>query len=83
MVHGSAQKIKQSIDPDFVSITYGAGGSTRERTQDYAELTREIFNFDVMPHLTCVGHSRDELKSTIQRFYDAGFQRRKKRQPHR
>ncbi len=69
----TALKVKEQIDPDFVSITYGAGGSTRERTQEYAELIRLIYNFDVMPHLTCVGHSRDELRHTLDRFYETGF----------
>lgn len=69
----TAHRIKEHIDPDFVSITYGAGGSTRERTQEYAELIRLIFDFDIMPHLTCVGHSRDELKGIIERFREAGF----------
>lgn len=69
----TAQQVKEQIDPDFVSITYGAGGSTRERTQEYAELIRLIFDFEVMPHLTCVGHSRDELKATLDRFAETGF----------
>lgn len=60
-------------NPDFVSITYGAGGSTRERTLAYAELIKDIFSFEVMPHLTCVGHSRDELRDTLQGFKNAGF----------
>ncbi len=59
--------------PDFVSITYGAGGGTRERTLAYGELLADIFAFEVMPHLTCVGHSRDELAGIIQHFHDAGF----------
>ncbi|MEM8549519.1 MAG: methylenetetrahydrofolate reductase [NAD(P)H] [Verrucomicrobiota bacterium] len=59
--------------PDFVSITYGAGGSTRERTLDYGELLQEIFGFEVMPHLTCVGHSRDDLRSILARFKEKGF----------
>ncbi|MEM9227837.1 MAG: methylenetetrahydrofolate reductase [NAD(P)H] [Verrucomicrobiota bacterium] len=59
--------------PDFVSITYGAGGSTRERTLDYGELLQEIFGFEVMPHLTCVGHSRDDLRSILSRFKEKGF----------
>jgi len=63
----------KSFGPDFVSITYGAGGSTRERTLDYGELMQEIFGFEVMPHLTCVGHSREELKGILERFKETGF----------
>jgi methylenetetrahydrofolate reductase (NADPH) len=59
--------------PDFVSITYGAGGSTRERTLEYAVLLRERFGFEVMPHLTCVGHSRAELHAVLERLRAAGF----------
>lgn len=69
----TAQTIKENIDPDFVSLTYGAGGGTRQRTQEYAAMIREIFDFDVMPHLTCVGHSRDELREILERFYETGF----------
>lgn len=61
------------FSPDFVSITYGAGGSTRERTLAYAELIQDIFGYDVMPHLTCVGHSRQELRDILVRFRQAGF----------
>lgn len=66
-------KALTSFGPDFVSITYGAGGSTRERTLDYGELLEDIFGFEVMPHLTCVGHSRDELRVILGRFKQAGF----------
>ena len=60
---------------DFVSITYGAGGSSRERTIEYGELLAEIFNFEVMPHLTCVGHSVDELRGIISGYKARGFKR--------
>lgn len=66
-------KALQASEPDFVSITYGAGGSTRERTLDYGELLKDIFGFEVMPHLTCVGHSRDELRGILARFQKSGF----------
>jgi methylenetetrahydrofolate reductase (NADPH) len=59
--------------PDFVSITYGAGGSTRSRTLKYARRLHEDFGYTVMPHLTCVGHSRDELKQIIAEFKTAGL----------
>ncbi|WPJ95281.1 methylenetetrahydrofolate reductase [NAD(P)H] [Coraliomargarita algicola] len=59
--------------PDFASITYGAGGSTRSRTLKYARHLREDYGYAVMPHLTCVGHSRDELRGIIEEFRDAGL----------
>ncbi|MFP4281758.1 MAG: methylenetetrahydrofolate reductase [NAD(P)H] [Opitutales bacterium] len=59
--------------PDFVSITYGAGGSTRERTLHYADLLKDECGLNVMPHLTCVGSSRAEILEIV-RDYDArGF----------
>ena len=58
---------------DFVSITYGAGGSSRDRTVDYGDLLRKIFGFEVMAHLTCVGHSRDEIASVVSGYETAGF----------
>lgn len=58
---------------DFVSITYGAGGSTRERTIEYGEILQNQFAFDVMPHLTCVGHSKNELLEILKRYQVSGF----------
>lgn len=68
-----AAKAVQAYAPDFVSITYGAGGSSRERTIEYGELLRDLFGFEVMPHLTCVGHSRDELAAILERFQRSDF----------
>ncbi len=58
---------------DFVSITYGAGGSGRDRTVDYGDVLRGIFGFEVMAHLTCVGHSRAELETVISGYANSGF----------
>src|SRR5688572_6970080 len=63
----------QRIKPDFVSVTYGAGGSTRERTAQVSEILRQECHFTVMPHLTCVGHSRAELSDVADRIYAGGF----------
>lgn len=68
----SAAALKR-IAPDFVSVTYGAGGSTRERTAQVAALLREELGFTVMPHLTCVGHSRSELGEIADRIHAGGF----------
>ncbi len=58
---------------DFVSVTYGAGGTTRERTAQVSRLLKDEFDFTVMPHLTCVGHSRAELTALADQIHDNGF----------
>ena len=69
----NAHHLKTIFQPDFVSITYGAGGNTREHTLEYATLLKDEIGFEVMPHLTCVGHSRNEIYEIVGKFYDAGF----------
>ena len=61
------------MNPDFVSVTYGAGGTTRDRTAQVSTMLKNEFNFTVMPHLTCVGHSRDELGEIADRIHAGGF----------
>jgi len=63
----------RSLNPDFVSVTYGAGGSTRERTAQVSDFLRQDFGFTVMPHLTCVGHTRDDLSALADRIHERGF----------
>ncbi len=69
----AAREIREHLQPDFVSITYGAGGSTRERTFRYAGILKDEYGFEVMPHLTCVGSSRTELLSIIEEYQRSGF----------
>ena len=61
------------LEPNFVSITYGAGGGTRATTLKYARMLKEKHGFEVMPHLTCVGHSKEELLEILREFEQAGF----------
>lgn len=61
------------MNPDFVSVTYGAGGTTRDRTAQVCDFLKRDFGFTVMPHLTCVGHTRDELSAVADRIHDGGF----------
>jgi len=63
----------QRIAPDFVSVTYGAGGTTRDRTAQASAMLKNEFGFTVMPHLTCVGHSRAELGAAADQLHQAGF----------
>src|ERR1700722_19965215 len=53
------------LAPDFVSVTYGAGGSTRERTVDLVGRIQRELDIETVPHLTCVGHSRAELADVL------------------
>jgi methylenetetrahydrofolate reductase (NADPH) len=62
-----------SIKPDFISVTYGAGGSTRDRT---IKITSEITARTSVPtvaHLTCVGSTRDELVEILGKYREAGI----------
>lgn len=69
----AAEDIREHLNPGFVSITYGAGGSTRERTLRYGKLLRENYGFEVMPHLTCVGSSYEEIEGLLAEYEAAGF----------
>jgi methylenetetrahydrofolate reductase (NADPH) len=60
------------LTPNFVSVTYGAGGSTRERT--HSTITRILSETDLTPaaHLTCVGAARGEIDEIVDRYHDVG-----------
>ena len=58
------------LDPGFVSVTYGAGGSTRDRTIDLVTQIKRTTGIEAMAHLTCVGHTREELSEILNRLRD-------------
>ena len=62
----------QALQPSFVSVTYGAGGSTRERTHDLIVRIQRETNLTAVSHLTCVCHSRDELAAILDRYAALG-----------
>jgi methylenetetrahydrofolate reductase (NADPH) len=62
----------EELKPSFVSVTYGAGGSTRQRTHDLVVRIMSETNLDVIPHLTCVGHTANEIDEIIERYAEAG-----------
>jgi len=69
----SAMAALESIAPDFISVTYGAGGSTRDRT---IRITSEITartHIPTVAHLTCVGSTRDELIEILGRYRETGI----------
>ena len=64
------------LDLSFVSVTYGAGGSTRDTTRDIVVRVNEEQAFPAMPHLTCMSHTVDEIDVAARRL------RRQRRREH-
>lgn len=56
------------FDPDFVSVTYGAGGSTREKTIDWTLRIKNEHKLNVMMHLTCIAASREDIDGIVRRL---------------
>jgi methylenetetrahydrofolate reductase (NADH) len=64
----------QRLDPSFVSVTYGAGGSTREKTVGWVSRIKNELRIEAMAHLTCVGSSRDELAAILENLKRNGIE---------
>ncbi|WP_457624386.1 methylenetetrahydrofolate reductase [NAD(P)H] [Persephonella sp.] len=62
------------INPTFVSVTYGAGGTTRERTIRVVKRIHTETSLTVMAHQTCIGHTRNEIKEILQQYRNIGVQ---------
>jgi methylenetetrahydrofolate reductase (NADPH) len=62
----------KTLRPDYVSVTYGAGGSTRDRTVELVSYIRDTLGIEAMAHLTCVGASRAELSVVLDRLQASG-----------
>jgi methylenetetrahydrofolate reductase (NADPH) len=62
------------LEPDFTSVTYGAGGSSRDRTIGLTKWLKQDLGIEAMAHLSCVGASRDELITTLDGLADAGIE---------
>lgn len=62
----------QELSPSFVSVTYGAGGSSRELTRSLVERIQQERHIPTVPHLTCVGHTREELEAILESYVRAG-----------
>jgi methylenetetrahydrofolate reductase (NADPH) len=63
----------EPLHPTFVSVTYGAGGSTREMTHDIVTRINRDTSLTAMAHLTCAAHTRGELNDIVTRYHDAGI----------
>ncbi len=63
----------QELQPSFVSVTYGAGGSTRDRTHDLVVRIQQETDLTAVSHLTCVCHSADEMATILDRYAASGI----------
>jgi methylenetetrahydrofolate reductase (NADPH) len=63
------------FDPDFVSVTFGAGGSVRERTYETCVTLKNDLGLDVAPHLSCLGLTREHLEKHLETYKREGFDR--------
>jgi methylenetetrahydrofolate reductase (NADPH) len=63
----------RTLEPAFVSVTYGAGGSTREKTIEIVKRIREQYGLEAMAHFTCVGATVPELRATLEEMQGAGI----------
>ena len=70
----SALEALSALAPDFASVTYGAGGSTRDRTIEVTKWLKQELGIEAMAHLSCVGATREELCAILDGIADAGIE---------
>jgi methylenetetrahydrofolate reductase (NADPH) len=73
-VLGLALESLRQLAPDFVSVTYGAGGSSRSRTLDLTKWIKQELGIEAMAHLSCVGSTREELQAILADMGAAGIE---------
>lgn len=64
----------QVLKPDYISVTYGAGGGKQGRTVEIASKIREQYGIEALAHLTCVGHSREEMIAILNDLQNKGIE---------
>ncbi len=72
-VLGLALESLRALSPDFVSVTYGAGGSSRGRTLELTKWIKQELGIEAMAHLSCVGSTREELSAIVDDMSEAGI----------
>ena len=63
-----------ALHPDFMSVTYGAGGGTSDFTVHIASAVKKTYGVEVMPHLTCLSSTKEKVIETLQDYKEAGFE---------
>ena len=69
-----ALKKVKTLNPGYISVTYGAGGGTRDKTIEIVEQAKNILGLESMAHLTCVGHSKEEIKKILDELETSGIE---------
>ena len=69
----TARQLRE-LEPDFVSVTYGAGGSTRDGTVEITRALKDDLGFETMAHLSCVGETTEGLSTTLDKIAAAGIE---------
>lgn len=72
-IYNSLEKFK-AMNPDFISVTYGAGGSKKGRTIEIASKIKHEYGMESMAHFTCVGHSADEIEKMLESMHNQGLE---------
>ena len=62
-----------SLAPDLISVTYGAGGTSRENTAEIASAIQNSYNIPALAHLTCVGNSKEQMETTLDDLHKRGI----------
>lgn len=72
-LYATARSLRE-LEPDFVSVTYGAGGSTRDGTVEIVRALKDELGFETMAHLSCVGETTEGLAATLDLIAAAGIE---------
>lgn len=72
-IYNSLEQFKV-LNPDYISVTYGAGGSRKGRTIEIASKIKYEYNTESMAHFTCVGHTREEIDEMLELMYNEGLE---------
>jgi len=73
LLKGALEELGQD-EPAYVSVTYGAGGSTRDRTVEVTKWIKQELRIEAMAHLSCVGEPVDRLREILEEIRDAGIE---------
>lgn len=64
----------EALKPDYISVTYGAGGSQKGRTLEIAARIKNTHHIESMAHFTCIGHTKEEIDSMLQSMHELGLE---------